>query len=196
VEADAAELLPDALAFALRVHAGQTRKGRSAPHASHLLQVAGLVLEHGGDPEQVAAALLHDASEDSDEVTPERLERAFGAGVARIVADCTDTLPGDRAQRKSPWRERKTRHLAHLARVPARSALVAGCDKLHNLRDLLRDVRSEGLATFERFHAGPGDQLWYFEGALAALESRLPRALEAELRAAVSELRAALRAGG
>lgn len=192
MEAPSPALLPAALAFALRVHAGQTRKGRSAPHASHLLQVAGLVLEHGGDPEQVAAALLHDSCEDSAEATPEGLAADFGAGVARIVADCSDTLPGDRPERKSPWHERKSRHLQHLATAPARSALVAGCDKLHNLRELLRDLRAEGVRTLERFHAGPAEQLWYFESALAALAPQLPGALRDELAAAVSELRAAL----
>jgi (p)ppGpp synthase/HD superfamily hydrolase len=194
VNADESALVPAALAFALRVHAGQTRKGRSSPYASHLLQVAGLVLEHGGDSEQVAAALLHDSAEDSLETTQRELEARFGAGVAGIIADCSDTLPGDRPDHKSPWRLRKTRHLEHLARVDARSALVAGCDKLHNLRELLRDLRAEGARTFERFNAGAGEQLWYFEGAHSALAAKLPAALSAELGAAVADLRAALAA--
>jgi (p)ppGpp synthase/HD superfamily hydrolase len=192
VTADDSALVPAALAFALRVHAGQTRKGRAVPYASHLFQVAGLVLEYGGDAEQVAAALLHDSAEDSVEATPRELAARFGASVAQIVADCTDTLQGDRPDRKSPWRERKTRHLAHLARVDARSALVAACDKLHNLRELLRDLRAEGTQTFARFNAGAADQLWYFEGVSAALASKLPAALAEELTGGVHALRTAL----
>jgi len=38
-----------ALLFATRKHAGQTRKGTPTPYISHLLSVAGLVLEAGGD---------------------------------------------------------------------------------------------------------------------------------------------------
>ena len=54
---DARARLVEALAFALDAHGVQTRKGRDIPYASHLLQVAGLVLEHGGDTELAVAAL-------------------------------------------------------------------------------------------------------------------------------------------
>ena len=37
--------LVEALAFALSAHGDQTRKGTQTPYASHLLSVAGLVLE-------------------------------------------------------------------------------------------------------------------------------------------------------
>ena len=37
-----------ALEFALSAHGDQKRKGKDVPYVSHLLQVAGLVLEHGG----------------------------------------------------------------------------------------------------------------------------------------------------
>ena len=49
-----------AFAFASAVHASQTRKGSAIPYLSHLMGVASLVLEHGGDEDTAIAALLHD----------------------------------------------------------------------------------------------------------------------------------------
>jgi (p)ppGpp synthase/HD superfamily hydrolase len=47
------------LAYASQIHALQTRKGTAVPFVSHLLAVAGLVLEDGGDEDEAIAALLH-----------------------------------------------------------------------------------------------------------------------------------------
>ena len=55
--------LVSALRFALDAHGAQTRKDSEVPYASHLLEVAGLVLEHGGDIDQAVAGLLHDVLE-------------------------------------------------------------------------------------------------------------------------------------
>jgi (p)ppGpp synthase/HD superfamily hydrolase len=182
-------VLVDAVAAAAGWHAGHVRKGTAVPYLSHLLQVAGLVLEHGGDDEQAAAAALHDAVEDTD-ATIGDIEARFGPRVARIVADCTDTLPGDRPDAKSPWLERKLRHLDHLATVGADSALVAACDKRHNLESLVADVSTTGIeATAARFSSAPDQWVWYYEQALDRLGSRIPARLAAELADLVVELR-------
>src|SRR4029453_6191801 len=98
--------LVDALGFALSAHGDQTRKGTEIPYASHLLAVAGLVLEAGGDAAEAAAALLHDTLEDGEGVDEERLRREFGAEIAAIVVGCSDVLPGDTREHKSPWGDR------------------------------------------------------------------------------------------
>ena len=41
--------LADAAGYAVTIHARQTRKGSGIPYIAHLLGVASLVLEHGGD---------------------------------------------------------------------------------------------------------------------------------------------------
>ena len=58
------ERFDDAVAYANRVHGNQRRKGSEVPYLSHLLAVASLVLEYGGDEDEAIAALLHDAPED------------------------------------------------------------------------------------------------------------------------------------
>ena len=56
--------LQRAFAYAAKMHAGQARKGTKVPYLSHLMAVASLVLEAGGDEEMAIAALLHDVVED------------------------------------------------------------------------------------------------------------------------------------
>ena len=145
--------LVEALALALSAHGDQTRKGTEIPYASHLLSVAGLVLEAGGDAVQATAALLHDTLEDGEGVDEDRLRHEFGAEVAEIVVACTDVLPGDTRERKSAWGDRKRRYLAQLASAAPRARLVAACDKLHNLRTLISDLRNHGPDTLARFTA-------------------------------------------
>jgi (p)ppGpp synthase/HD superfamily hydrolase len=173
-------MIAQALAFAATAHGAQTRKGTRIPYVSHLLQVSGLVLEHGGDLEQASAALLHDVVEDTA-ATIEEVRAAFGPGVADIVADCTDTRADEAPDRKRPWLERKRDYVAHLREVGPRSALVVGCDKLHNLRTLVAALASEGTAVLARFNAPPEQQRWLHAELLAALRGKLPGPLFAEL---------------
>ncbi len=181
--------LVEALDFALTVHGNQTRKGTDVPYGSHLLAVAGLVFEAGGDVEQAVAALLHDTLEDGEGVDEDRLRAQFGSEVAAIVAACTDLLPGDTRKRKSAWGDRKKRYLAQLASAGPRARLVAACDKLHNLRTLIADLRSEGPGVLERFTASPERTRWYYESAHALLCDALPTAHRLEFDALIEALR-------
>lgn len=170
-----------AVAFAAEIHAAQRRKQSGTPYVSHLLAVSALVLEHGGDEEQAIAGLLHDSIEDVASVDGALLEARFGARVARIVLDCTDTLPGDTPGAKAPWRERKARYLEHLSRAPDDSLLVAACDKRHNLGALVYDLRAGGLGVLEGFNAGPAEQVWFYGEAVRRFAGRVPLRLELEL---------------
>jgi (p)ppGpp synthase/HD superfamily hydrolase len=189
MDANARARLADALVFALEVHGNQTRKGKEIPYVSHLLQVAGLVLEHGGDWELAVAGLLHDSIEDCEEVTFEVLRKRFGAKVARIVASCSDLLEGDTPDRKAPWTLRKRRYLAHLAQADAAVRLVSACDKLDNLRSIIADLGAEGVATLERFRATPAQTRWYYESVREVLAPDLPERLRREMDALLAELR-------
>ena len=186
--------LIEATELAHRWHASQFRKGSRIPYISHLLQVQGLVLEHGGDDEQAVAALLHDSLEDA-ETPDEALDRAkliesrFGAGALAIVRDCSDTAIDEAGSAKGPWLERKQRYHAQLAAASERSLLVAACDKLHNLNALVWDVETHGVGTLDRFNAGPAEQRWYFDGVAAHFEGRVPARLQKELTALLEHFR-------
>lgn len=174
--------LSDAVAFALQTHAQQVRKGTDIPYVSHLLGVASLVLEHGGDEEQAMAAMLHDAVEDQGAHLEPIIRDTFGARVADIVTGCTDadTLP------KPPWRARKEAYIRHLTQAAEDVLLVSCSDKLHNARAICTDVRVLGLGVFDRFKAGRDGTLWYYRQLADAFARLMPGALATELSEAVS----------
>src|SRR6202165_4357400 len=81
-----------AFRFAAEKHAGQTRKASTIPYIAHLMGVASLVLEFGGDEDLAIAALLHDVVEDCGGATMlKEVRRRFGKRVAHVVDGCTDT---------------------------------------------------------------------------------------------------------
>jgi (p)ppGpp synthase/HD superfamily hydrolase len=181
--------------FAIAWHAEQQRKGSEVPYVSHLFQVAGLVLEHGGDVDQAVAGFLHDCLEDA--ISPEQrraregiLRDEFGEDVLRMVRACTDTEEHEVLGNKAPWKERKSRYLEHLVHADARCALVTACDKRHNLGALVGDMRAHGVQYLDRFNAGAADQVWYFEGIVEALRDRLPGRLAEELDLVLDDFRA------
>ena len=182
-----------ALGFATRLHARQVRKETDIPYISHLIAVAGLVLEHGGDGDQAIAALLHDSIEDQGMDHSEgvvglrkRIQSEFGPRVLAIVEGCTDAETSP----KPPWRERKERYIAHLEEAPPEVLLVSCADKLHNARAIVADLRVMGEALFGRFNGGREGTLWYY-GALAELfKRRGPRHLAAELGRTVETMQA------
>ena len=158
----------EAFRYAHDLHRAQRRKGTSVPYVAHLMSVAALVIEHGGDEEQAIAALLHDAPEDQGGLPVLReIERRFGEDVARIVADCTDSWTDP----KPDWRARKEAYLAKLPEEPERSLLVSLADKTHNAEAILYDWRALGEAVWPRFNGGAEGTRWYY-GALAQFFSR------------------------
>ncbi len=83
----------DALAYAAEKHRHQTRKGGGIPYLGHLLSVAGYVIEADGTETEAIAALLHDTAEDQGgEATLAEIREKFGAEVAKVVAECSDTV--------------------------------------------------------------------------------------------------------
>jgi len=135
------ERLADAFAYATRLHDGQVRKGTDIPYLSHLMAVAALVQENGGDEEQVIAALLHDGPEDQGgEPILNEIQLRFGDRVAAIVAECSDTFE----ERKPPWLDRKRRYLEDLETASEATLLVSAADKVHNLGCITRDFRTVG----------------------------------------------------
>ncbi|MGD0669790.1 MAG: HD domain-containing protein, partial [Bryobacteraceae bacterium] len=74
-----------AFLFAVEKHAGQVRKASTTPYIAHLMGVASLALEFGGDEDISIAALLHDVVEDCGGAAMLReVKRRFGTRVAKI----------------------------------------------------------------------------------------------------------------
>jgi GTP pyrophosphokinase len=158
-----------ALLYAARLHAEQTRKGSGTPYLGHLLGVASLALEMGGDEDTAIAALLHDAVEDQGgPPTAAAIRQLFGDRVADIVRQCSDEDPESSERTAANWRVRKERYLEHLHDAPADVLLVSVADKLYNARSILFDLRVLGDALWTRFNVGVEDQLWYYRALVNA----------------------------
>jgi (p)ppGpp synthase/HD superfamily hydrolase len=171
-------MFPDALAaatgYAARAHADQIRKRGPGddrpgiPYVSHLLGVAGLVLEDGGSTEEVVAGLLHDVLEDQDpfHVRAAEIEHHFGLDVRLLVEACSG--PKEHDPGMAEYRTRKQVYLDHLAVQHSTGAIrVSLADKVHNARCTVNDLEADGPDVWDRFNAGFGDQLWWYRGLVA-----------------------------
>ena len=176
-------------------HAAQTRKGSDIPYLYHLLGVASLVLEYGGDEEQAIAALLHDTVEDCGEAHVELIRKDFGERVLAIVLGCTDgsaegkAVHVDAAAKRRDWLLRKQGYLTHLADASDEVLLVSGCDKLHNARAIVGDLENPavGTAVFERFTGRRDGTLVYYR-LLADLFNHRGLPMAAALEATVARM--------
>ena len=176
-----------ALLFATLKHSGQTRKGTAVPYVAHLLSVAGLVLEVGGDEDLAIAALLHDVVEDCGGAPMlQEIRRRFGKRVAHVVEGCTDTY----LDPKPPWRQRKEGYLKHLRTADADVRLVSAADKLHNARSVLADYREIGESVWERFQGKRDGTLWYYRALLDEFRRQKANPLINQLERVILELEA------
>jgi (p)ppGpp synthase/HD superfamily hydrolase len=175
----------EALGYAARLHIRQTRKGKSQPYVGHLLAVAAIVIQHGGDEEEAIAALLHDAVEDQGGLPRlDEIRRKFGARVARIVDGCTDAYTDP----KPPWKERKLAYIKRVACEPEDVRLVSAADKLANAREVLSDYRVEGDQVFLRFKGGKEGTLWYYRTLVEVFRKAGTTPLIEELARVIAEL--------
>jgi (p)ppGpp synthase/HD superfamily hydrolase len=178
----------EALVWVSEVHAEQVRKVTGVPYVSHLLAVAALTLEDGGDEHDAVVALCHDAVEDQGgRATLDEIRRRFGDD----VADAVDLLSDSYGEPKAPWPQRKRAVVARFARgdLPEGVLRVAAADKLHNARALLSQLRAEGDRTWAAFDASPGEVVWYYRAMADALAERLPGSTNVDqLRLVVADL--------
>lgn len=172
------------MALAVDAFRKKARKGTEIPYVTHLFQVMVTVGEHGGDEEQLIAAVLHDYLEDVKEATVEELRRDFGDRVARMVLALSDATSTE----KDPWQERKERYLARLRHEPPEVKLISVADKLHNATSIVRDLREVGDAVFDRFSADREQTLWYYRQVVDALGDGWSHSLLDELRRTVDTM--------
>ncbi|MCX6552510.1 MAG: HD domain-containing protein [Acidobacteria bacterium] len=174
----------EALAYANEAQGKQKRKGTDVPYLAHLLEVASIVLQHGGDEDEAIAALLHDAPEDAGgHARLADIRTRFGDRVADIVDGCSDTFESP----KPSWRPRKEAYLARIPSLSPSARLVSAADKLANARATLDDYRSLGDSLWVRFNGG-ADTPWYYRAAADAFLAVDRSSIAERLHLVVSEL--------
>ena len=119
--------------MAALAHAGQYRRS-GEPYVTHPIAVAAIVAGLGLDADTVAAALLHDAVEDTG-ITLEDVEGSFGPVVARVVDGVTKL---DRLQFNSKEAQQAATIRKMLVAMASdwRVLLIKLADRLHNMRTL------------------------------------------------------------
>src|SRR6202166_1301742 len=151
--------LQRAFRYAAEQHAGQTRKQTAVPYLSHLMAVASLVLEAGGDEDMAIAALLHDVVEDCGGMPRlHEVRKQFGMRVAKVVEGCTDSF----VEPKLEGMEGKKGYLREVKHADAETRLVSAADKLHNVRTILADYRRDGESVWKGFSGKKEGTLWYY----------------------------------
>ena len=138
-------LIRKAWEFCVAHHEGQTRAS-GEPYIVHPLEVAEVLVEMKLDATAIAAALLHDAVEDT-KATIEEIAEGFGDQVAHIVEGVTKIDKIQFANREDRQAENVRKML--LAMVSdVRVVLIKLADRLHNMRTLehLKPERQEAIA--------------------------------------------------
>ncbi|MGC2168311.1 MAG: bifunctional (p)ppGpp synthetase/guanosine-3',5'-bis(diphosphate) 3'-pyrophosphohydrolase [Acidimicrobiales bacterium] len=127
------ELIRRAGIAAINAHEGQLRR-TGEPYVTHPIAVASIAADLGLDEVTLAAALLHDAVEDTG-VTTQWLDEEFGAQVAAVVDGVTklDRLEFDSKEAQQAATIRK---MFIAMAQDWRVLLIKLADRLHNMRTI------------------------------------------------------------
>ncbi len=127
------ESLTAAYEVAARCHQGQLRRS-GEPYISHPLAVAAIVARYGMDDTTIAAALLHDAVEDTG-LTLAEVEGQFGTEVAEIVDGVTKLERFEFDTKEAQQAATMRKMLVAMAK-DIRVLVIKLADRLHNMRTI------------------------------------------------------------
>ncbi|HWE85092.1 MAG TPA: bifunctional (p)ppGpp synthetase/guanosine-3',5'-bis(diphosphate) 3'-pyrophosphohydrolase [Terracidiphilus sp.] len=138
-------LIRKAWDFCVQHHSGQKRAS-GEPYIIHPLEVAEVLVEMKLDGTAIAAALLHDAVEDTPATNAE-IAAGFGDQVAHIVEGVTKIDKIQFANREDRQAENVRKMLLAMV-TDVRVVLIKLADRLHNMRTLehLKPDRQEAIA--------------------------------------------------
>ena len=147
---DDKKLIRKAFDVALDGHKNQRRKSGEA-YIFHPIAVAKIVAQEIGlDATSIAAALLHDVVEDSEEYTIENIEIIFGKTVATIVDGLTkiSSMSKEKNMTASLQAENFRKMLLTL-NDDVRVIIIKIADRLHNMQtmDAMRPDKQEKIAS-------------------------------------------------
>ncbi|MDP2691776.1 MAG: HD domain-containing protein [bacterium] len=179
------ELLQKAIQYAEKIHKGTFRKS-GEPYISHPLAVMKTLQKHGFSDKVLAAAVLHDVLEDTNdrEKTEKELFQEFGDEVFFLVgAVSKDAKIRDKKERAHHYFEQQT---TAMKRDPAVIFLKAA-DLLHNVSTLkylsrerqdrwIHELKNYYLMNFlKNFHLIPDFQRDLYHELVAKLQKVIDR---------------------
>lgn len=126
-------LIEKAYNFAEKAHRGQNRES-GEPYIVHPVEVAKILLGMDMDAPTVAAGLLHDVAEDTEN-SVEALRENFGDEVAQLVDGVTKLSRMEFFSKEEQQAESLRKMLLAMAK-DIRVVLIRLADRLHNMRTL------------------------------------------------------------
>ena len=160
------KVISDAIEFALTAHEGQVRKGNTTPYIIHPLRVGLILTELDCSDEIIAAGILHDTVEDTP-VTHEDLKFFFGDAINAIVEGASEPDKSD------TWENRKQHTIEYLKSAPREVLLVAGADKLDNIKETGKHLKEIGEGHWSSFKRPREQQEWYYRSLTQVFVSRI-----------------------
>ena len=160
-----------AIAFAIKCHAGQNRKGANQPYIFHPLEVMGIVSTMTLDEDVLCGAVLHDTVEDTPASVTD-IKKEFGSYVARLVFFESEDKHTDMPPEQS-WELRKQEAINTLKEEADLGAkMICIGDKVSNLRSFNNILMTEGEKGWEHFHQkDPLKHYWYYSSLLDAVSA-------------------------
>jgi guanosine-3',5'-bis(diphosphate) 3'-pyrophosphohydrolase len=129
-----AQLIRRAFACAQRAHKGQ-RRLTGEPYIHHPLEVAAILATIEGDPQSIAAALMHDVVEECPEIGVDEIKAEFGDVIGELVDGVTKLTRIDFRSKQEEQAENLRKMFLATAR-DVRVIIIKLCDRLHNMRTL------------------------------------------------------------
>lgn len=163
--------LSNSIEFAQKHYKSQVWKSTERPMLYHPLAVASLVLKYGGDADQADAAILHDLICEPG-ITYSLIKEKFGTEIARLTFAFEDPPLAEGTPQE--WALVKKAYLAKVETLAERELLVVLCEELHELNELVTDLKNEGHGVWKRYPVPDRDITWYFRKITEIAYKRRP----------------------
>ena len=161
----------DALAYAAQLHAKQKRKGPT-PRISPTCLPSPRSCSNMAARRKRRSALCY-TMRSRIGVGRQRSIR-FGTAMASGSPGSSRHAPTLTNHRSHPGSVGKRAFVMRLRTEPFSVRLVVAADKLHNVRDVLRNYRIHGDDIWSHFKGGSDGTLWYYRACRDARRSRQP----------------------
>ena len=116
------------------------------------------------------AAILHDTIADGN-VLQKDIESRFGTKVAELVFAFADPETREGAT----WKEVRAAYIAKVEKLSFEALLVIACEELHEIKELVHDLKHSGKDAWARSDAKPEELIWYFESLNDVFQKKLNR---------------------
>ena len=166
-------MLEEAIIYATVLYQGKVRKLGNMPFILHPMEVAAIVGDMTDDLDVLAAAVLHDAVEDTS-ISVDEISSKLGGRMAQLVEAATEDKRDGRPPEET-WKARKEASLKVLAESEDRNVKILWLgDKLANLNAIHRALVKDGEVVWQKFHqADPKEQGWYYRSVADLLRADL-----------------------